>query len=349
MDTCHYLLLDLYAIPSLDEADAAQQLKVLLQKNGVNRRGWRLYLDYGDVLLESLGSKLLNPQARQQTCRHVEQVLSLLAACEMDVPPPRELMGAMAQWPVAPGDVPPLLFRAAWKACVLYQYTQPDAIALSTFIATEINPVMGWALRQGRQQLNEQRLRAGWPAIRRAYLDSLVVDPHQSIGRDYPEYTEWQIIVRQVDYAGYRFIALGNTTDLEVESKRMQHCIATYASRCRTSMCRAYRIIQIKQPQHVGTLAVDTDYNGDWYIEQLQGQYNSELDARVTEATGAVLRAHEDACRLDPVLHQMVKQHAAVEREMLARRNQQEAVERQLDALLALSDLVCADVPADIW
>ena len=90
MDTCHNLLPDLYAIPALDEADAAQQLKVLLQKNGVNRRGWRLYLDYGDALLESLGSKLLNRQARQQSCRHVEQVLSLLAACEMDVPPPRD-------------------------------------------------------------------------------------------------------------------------------------------------------------------------------------------------------------------------------------------------------------------
>lgn len=349
MDTCHNLLPDLYAIPALDEADAAQQLKVLLQKNGVNRRGWRLYLDYGDALLESLGSKLLNRQARQQSCRHVEQVLSLLAACEMDVPPPRELMGAMADWRVTPGNVPPLLFRAAWKACVLYQYTQPGAMALITFIATEINPVMRWALGQGRQQLNEQRLRAGWPAINRAYLASLVVDPLQSIGRDHPEQTEWPIIVRQVDYAGYRFIALGNTTDLEVESERMQHCIATYAPRCRTSMCRAYRIIQIKQQQHVGTLAVDTDYDGDWYVEQLQGQYNSELDARVMEAADAVLRAHEDACRFDPALRQMVKHHAAAEREMLVRRNQQEAAERQLDALLALSDLVSADVPVDIW
>ncbi|WP_415035154.1 hypothetical protein [Azonexus sp.] len=349
MDTSHFLLPDLYAIASLDEADAAQQLKALLQENGVNRRGWRLYLDYGDALLESLGSHLLNPQRQQQSCRHVEQVLSLLAACEMDVPPPRELMGALAQWPVAPGDVPPLLFRAAWKACVLYQYTQPTAIDLSAFIATEINPVMGWALGQGRQKLNEQRLRAGWPAIRRAYLDSLVVDPQQSIGRDHPEYTEWQIIVRQVDYAGYRFIALGNTTDLEVESTRMQHCIASYASRCRTSMCRAYRIIEIKQQQHVGTLAVDTDYNGDWYIEQLQGQYNSELDARVVEAVDAVLRAHDDACRSDPALRQMVRQNAAAERKILERRNQQEAAKHQFDALMTLSNLVCVDVPVELW
>ena len=349
MDTCHNLLPDLYAIPSLDEADAAQQLKALLQKNGVNRRGWRLYLDYGDALLESLGGKLLDRQARQQSCRHVEQVLSLLGACEMDVPPPHELMSAMAHWRVAPGDVPPLLFRAAWKACVLHQYTRLDAMALPTFIATEINPVMRWALGQGRQQLNEQRLRAGWSAIFRAYLASLIVDPLQSIGRDHPEHAEWPIIVRQVDYAGYRFIALGNTTDLEAEGERMRHCIATYATRCRTSMCRAYRIIQIKQQQHIGTLAVDTDYDGDWYVEQLQGQYNSELDARVMEAADAVLRAHEDACRFDPALRQMVKHLAALKREMLLHRNQQVEVEAHLDDLLVRVDQVFSEAIGEVW
>lgn len=349
MDTCHHLLPDLYAIPPLGEADAAQQLKDRLQKNGVNRRGWRLYLDYGDALLESMGNKLLNPQAPKQACRHVEQLLSLLAACEMDVPPPRELMGAMGQWRVSPGDVPPLLFRAAWKSCVLHQYTQLGGMALSAFLAKEINPTMCWALGQGRPQLNEQRLRAGWTAIRRAYLGSLVVNPLQSIGRDHPEHTEWPIFVRQVDYAGYRFIALGNTIDLEVEGEWMQHCIASYASRCRTSMCRAYRIIQIKQQQHVGTLAIDTDYDGGWYVEQLQGQYNSELELRLMEVADAVLRAHEDACRFDPALCQMVKRHAAVERAMLLRRNQQAEAEAHLDDLLVRVDQVFSEVIGEVW
>lgn len=348
MDTCHNLLPDLYAIPLLEEGDAAQQLKTLLQKSGVNRRGWRLYLDYGDALLAPMGNKLLNRQAPQQACRHIEQLLNLLAACEMDVPPPRELMAAIAHWRVSPGDVPPLLFRAAWKACVLHQYTQPGGMALSVFIATEINPIMCWALKQGRQQLNEQRLRAGWSGIRRAYLGSLVVDPLKSIGRDHPEYNEWPIIVRQVDCAGYRFIALGNTTDLEAESEWMQHCIDTYATRCRTSMCRAYRIIEIKQQRHVGTMAIDTDFDGDWYVEQLQGQNNSALDVRLTEAADAVLRAHEDACRYDPALRQMVKQLAALERDMVLRRNQQAEAEERLDELMLRVDRVFSEAVGEV-
>lgn len=105
-----------------DGAVRLGELKETLSRRGINSRGWRLYLDYGDAIFLPLGRAWIDPENHPLSAPHNAIAwLRLLQACEMDVLPPVQLVRSIAAWKV-PGvrleRIPPLFLRAAWKACI---------------------------------------------------------------------------------------------------------------------------------------------------------------------------------------------------------------------------------------
>jgi hypothetical protein len=105
-------------------------IKGQLAAQGINNRGWRLYLDYGDALFFPLGHLWIRADQAHSSGPNALAYLRLIQACEMDVLPPPDLVASLQQWGV-PGDrldgIPPMFFRAAWKAAVANQYETRSA------------------------------------------------------------------------------------------------------------------------------------------------------------------------------------------------------------------------------
>ena len=71
--------------------------------------------------------------------------LRLLQACETDVLPPTALLRSMARWHIPEQRldlVLPAFFRAAWKMCIVGEYTGAQ---IDTLVETRIEPVCQWA------------------------------------------------------------------------------------------------------------------------------------------------------------------------------------------------------------
>jgi hypothetical protein len=63
-------------------------LKAALLARGLNSRGWRLYLDYGDAIFEKLGKPWVAEDWLYTSGHNAVAFLCLLQGCEMDVLPP---------------------------------------------------------------------------------------------------------------------------------------------------------------------------------------------------------------------------------------------------------------------
>ena len=101
-------------------------LKVILTQLGVNSRGWRLYIDYGDAMFTPLATHWFARHGKRRKGVVASHWLKLLQSCEMDVLPPPEMVASMAQWQVPENQldaVSPLFLRAAWKSCAAAQYS----------------------------------------------------------------------------------------------------------------------------------------------------------------------------------------------------------------------------------
>ena len=274
-------------------------LKANLARQGINSRGWRLYLDYGEALFLPLGSPWIHPEQPYSSGPNAVSYLRLLQACEMDVLPPPALVASLQQWRV-PNDrldcVPPMFFRAAWKAAVANQYEPRAAVE---FIR-EVIVVGCWFFGTGTYATADSGLlKAGWPALlRRQQAWSLaqvpVALPNSALTGD-----EWNPYIRRVEWGVYRFEALTNTAQLIEEGEAMQHCVGTYPDFCRNGMCRIYSVRERKSGRRVATLSIDyvDDGNGSlaWECEQLSGLKNAEIVQQdLFIAADAVLRAYYD-------------------------------------------------------
>ncbi len=62
------------------------QLKKVMKAHGVNQRGWRLYIDYGDALFGPLISHMQGKTEEKKQALEAMYWLRLLQACEMDIP-----------------------------------------------------------------------------------------------------------------------------------------------------------------------------------------------------------------------------------------------------------------------
>ena len=274
-------------------------LKAELARLGVNSRGWRLYLDYGDALFAPLGRPWIHPDQPFSSGPNAIAYLRLLQACEMDVLPPPDLVASLQFWGI-PNDrldsVPPLFFRAAWKAAVANQY-EPRAAA--EFIR-EVIFVGLWFFGTGSHETADSGLlKAGWPALlRRQKVWSLEQAP-VVLQKIAPTSDEWNPYIRRVEWGLYRFEALTNAAQLQEEGEAMQHCVGTYPDFCRGGVRRIYSVRERKSGHRVATFSVEyVDYgNGTlaWECDQLSGFKNAEIiKPEIVNAADAVLRAYFD-------------------------------------------------------
>lgn len=273
-------------------------LKAELARQGINSRGWRLYLDYGDALFLPLARPWIHPNQPFSSGPNAVAYLRLLQACEMDVLPPPGLVASLPQWGV-PNErldsVPPLFFRAAWKAAVANQY-EPRA---ATEFIQELILVGRWFFESGAYEAADSGLlKAGWPALLRRQKSWSLAQAPVVLPGNAPNGDEWNPYIRHVEWGLYRFEALTSAAQLLEEGEAMQHCVGTYANLCRGGVNRIYSVRGRKTGQRIATFSVHYGDHGNgklaWACEQLSGVKNAEVQADMMIAADAVLRAYFD-------------------------------------------------------
>jgi len=301
MSAYHFQLPAWLGVPDGDPGVDLGRLKKELTSRGVNARGWRLYLDYGDVMLEALGEPWIDADASVRCGPNAVAYLKLLAACEMDIPPPPLLVGSISRWQIPDGKletIPPLFLRALWKACVANDYAGEDeATHAAQYIDEKVVPLACWyfASRQHKDP-DSNILKSGWPALERRHRDWVIQREAHS-----PAPPEWPAYVRAVEWDGLRFVSLASNAALVAEGAAMSHCIDTYGDDCRSRMLRAYSVREIKSGARVATLTVEEEKPGRWKIDAIKGSHNVAVPVRVERAAWSVMRALEDAYALSGV------------------------------------------------
>ncbi len=293
-------------------------LKAELTRLGINGRGWRLYLDYGDALFLPLGRPWIHPDQPFTTGPNAVAYLRLLQACEMDVLPPQDLVASLQFWDVPSkrlDRIPPLFFRTAWKAAVANQYTGQG----SEEFVREVILVSQWFFGTGTHEtINSGSLKSGWPELLRRQQSWMLEQKLMVSSGSKPTGDEWNPYIRRVEYGLYRFEALTNASQLAEEGYAMQHCVGSYAPYCLGGVRRIYSVRERKSGRQIATLSLEyVDYgNGTlvWECDQLSGLKNAEiLQPDLINAADAVLRAYFDLPAntfSKPVLPTEVKENA---------------------------------------
>ncbi len=275
-------------LPDIGSSADLGILKKALAERGVNARGWRIYLDHGDVLFAPLEKHWLDHHSAANKAVLASIWLRLLQSCEMDVPPPLALSESISRWNLPGrglGHIPPLFLRAAWKATMAAEYSGHN---VERFVADEIVPLAQWFFGSGAfRSMTAGQLKAGWESLRDKFREALL-----TIHKDDQD---WPPFLLKVDSSGYRFAALTSEAALELEGQVMAHCIGDYDDRCRNSQLRAWSIREIKSNLHVGSLTVTEARPGEWMIDIIKGPRNSTVDKRVEQAAMGVVWALEDA------------------------------------------------------
>jgi hypothetical protein len=259
-------------------------LKRLLAERGVNGRGWRLCLEFGDALFHPLEAGFFPANLLYANGSNAAAYLRLLQACEMDVLPPPELVASLARWRLPRNRlsiIPPLFFRAAWKACVAAQYSDEG---VNSFIETEVVPLASWFFSSGSYELiDDTRLKAGWMTLMRLRREWFIAQA-RTLGEE-----EWPPILRSMVWDTFRFSALFSEAQLEEEGNVMRHCVATYADRCRSELLRIYSVRHYKTGMRVATLSAKEVRTGHWEIDQIKGPNNADVEQRLWRASRVFL------------------------------------------------------------
>jgi hypothetical protein len=282
------------------------ELKETLSRRGVNSRGWRLYLDYGDALFLPLGRAWIDPENHPLSAPHNAIAwLRLLQACEMDVLPPVQLVRSVAAWKV-PGvrleRIPPLFLRAAWKACIEAEYRLGR---LRPFVRDEIIPVARWFFESGAYlKAEESQLKAGWNWLARRWAEAnpASLDAPPAAAPD----LRWRPAVRRVEWRMWRFEALDTPEALWAEGEAMRHCIADYGERLLPEMLIAYSVRHRRSGERIATLTVRETAPGAWMIDDIRGPDNAAVSEDVVQAAHAVVQALEDAYREVKVVRRFI-------------------------------------------
>lgn len=294
MSAYHVQLPAWLGIPDGDPGVDLGLLKKTLASRGVNARGWRLYLDYGDAMFDTLGEPWVYTTPGCSGSNAVA-FLKLVAACEMDIPPPPLLVRSISRWRIPDSKletIPPLFLRAAWKGCVAEDYADDgDGTCTAQYIDEKVVPLANWYFgSQSHKEPDANLLKAGWPTLERRHHEWVVQREAHS-----PAPAEWPVFVRAVEWEGLRFVSLASNAALVAEGAAMNHCIGTYGEHCRIRMLRAYSVREIKSGARVATLTVEEETPGRWKIEAIKGSHNIAVPVRVEQAAWSVMRALEDA------------------------------------------------------
>lgn len=170
----HSLLADWLDLSLPDDDAEFGRIKQRLAAEGVNARGWRLYLEYGDCLFEALGQPFLHKDWPLTSGPNAIAFLKLLAASEMDVPPPCALVATMREWRI-PRDsievVPVHFFRALWKATQLQDYASGgESAQVQEFLRESVVPLANWFFSTGGYvDADTNKLKSGWGTLQRDY------------------------------------------------------------------------------------------------------------------------------------------------------------------------------------
>lgn len=289
----------LYPCRNENEPVDLGMLKSTLSMRGVNGRGWRLFLEYGDVLFEPLGRPWVHPTMVFSSGRNAVTWLQLLQACEMDVLPPSELVASIADWPLPNQrltEIPPLYLRAAWKGAVAAQY---QGRGLDAFVRDEVLPVSEWLFGNGLHiDPDPALMKAGWSTLfNRAMAIRKVPVAMSAPAETGSVLYEWDPYICRIEWGGYVFIGLTTTAALKEEGKTMQHCVGDYDENCRDGICRIYSVREKKTGLRVATCSLECTADGDdlnWELDQVKGVRNAEVPRQVVVAADAVLRSYLD-------------------------------------------------------
>lgn len=290
-----------------DQSKAADigTLKQALTERGVNSRGWRLYLDFGDALFAPLEPEWVGENRPFSSCVSATAYLRILQGCEMDVLPPPALVSSISRWNIPERGlrlVPSGLLRAAWKACIAAEYAGGNLVR---FITDHIAPVACWFFATGQHEVvDANRLKAGWPTLERGYLASQPASVKATVPSIDSRQTHlpntWPVPVISVDFEGTRFDYLGTPAALAEEGQAMQHCIGTYVEQCQNSSLRAYSVRHRKTGARVATLTVFFNLPKNyWQLSAIKGPANAEVEPRLLHASTGLLRSLDEATAED--------------------------------------------------
>jgi hypothetical protein len=298
MSAYHVQLPAWLGIPDGDPGVDLGRLKKELASRGVNARGWRLYLDYGDSMFDALGKPWIDPNAPACSGANAVVFLKLVAACEMGIPPPPLLVRSISRWRIPNSKletIPPLFLRAAWKGCVANDYADDeDGIHDAQYIDEEVVPLACWYFASSHHQEPVANvLKAGWSSLERRHHEWVIQREAHS-----PAPPEWLAFVRAVEWEGLCFVSLASNAALVAEGAAMNHCIGSYGEKCQSRMLRAYSVREKKTGARVATLTVEEEKPGYWKIDAIKGSHNVAVPVRVERAAWSVIRALEDAYAL---------------------------------------------------
>lgn len=284
------------------DADDLGEMKKVLKSRGVNQRGWRLFLDFGEALFNPVNDHLSKLRTDELKVQESANWLRLLQACEMDLAPPQGLAEATGYWlkrGTTFADFPALLFRALWKQVVKLEYAEED---LRSFLDEKALFAANWCLYHGGKDiLTEGQLKSGWDAIWECCKQDIVSKKHR-------EWMSWSNWIHVAEYDGYTFEALESAVDLLQEGQRMNHCIATYAYQCKLGLVRVYHIRNKREGTPVATMTVSLDAEDQWVSTEVHGPDNDEVSERVYIATDAVSRSLNDIARMSPRIKHAMQQ-----------------------------------------
>lgn len=206
----------------VEAAPALDEIKAVLASVGINQRGWRLLLSFGDALLAPRMPRAHGSASPPMpSFRTICALLRLIQQCEMDVLPPPELTRAWMRirFPSAKqdlGGVPVGLFCAAWLEAVRRQY---EGRAFHLLLAEELPAVVRWFFGQqpspsGQQLKNPQR----WF---HAPAENWLLRCEQHLSFDV-----WRpILPTPVSAGSLRIIELLSPAVAEDEARCMGHCV----------------------------------------------------------------------------------------------------------------------------
>ena len=273
-------------------------LKASLAKRGVNSRGWRLYLDYGDAIFERLGPVWVSTSKAYSSTANAIVFLCLLQACEMDVLPPPSLVESMLHWQIPDQRlslVPASFFRAAWKHCIATEYAGEPLAAL---LENMIIPLAQWFFKSGLHINPDPNLmKTGWVGLERRFQEWRS-NQGMSIGAP-----EWVTPVSSVYFGNCHFVVLTSAADLRAEGAAMRHCIGNYAKRCKETTLRAYSVRQRKGDVILATLTVLYDQTRQhWNLDEINGPANAEVEPYILRNTIGLLHSLDAATANDAKL-----------------------------------------------
>jgi hypothetical protein len=285
----------------MSEPDDLGTVKRRLTERGVNSRGWRLFLDYGYALFIPLGARWCDLVSMDVQGENEVAWLKILQACEMDILPPPELVQCIADFQIAGNRldvIPPMFLRAAWKACVVAQYSDDG---MDEFIQGEVKPLANWFFHSGAYKTTAvERLKAGWESLLRLRLESVAAEA-KKLGAD-----AWPPVVRRFESGAYRMVALCSERELQEEGEAMAHCVGSYAERCLMQPLRIFSVRYRKTGVRVATLSVLEEKPGAWKFDQLKGPANGEVGLSVWQESDTLLQVLNQVSRSDVKVRQFL-------------------------------------------